>query len=170
VLSFYADESGSMGRGQGDWVALLAIGFHDDNWKSLKDSADALKRRYFHNWNLDEVEIKSVYLRRWNRPDQTWPPNAFATLQAGQMDRFGRELYELIDAAPFEWSAVAFSKAYLLSHYGITKPRDVFFRLYMSLLEQLHGWANHERTYGRLFLDQQHQGRTVTKSHVIAVK
>ena len=59
MLSFYADESGSMGRGQGDWVALLAIGFHDDNWKSLKDSVDALKRRYFHNWNLDVTKESS---------------------------------------------------------------------------------------------------------------
>jgi hypothetical protein len=87
-----------------------------------------LKQRYFPNWNLDEVEIKSVYLRRWNQPDQSWPPNAFTTLSEVQMEQFGRELYELIDAAPFEWAAVAFSKAYLLHHYGITKPRDVFFR------------------------------------------
>ena len=152
-----------MGRGQGDWVALLAIGFHDDNWKPLGDSIDALKRRYFQNWNLNQVEIKSVYLRRWNQPDQTWPPNAFTTLDAEQMERFGRELYELIDAAPFEWSAVAYSKTYLLGHYGIAKPRDVFFRLYMYLLERLHDWASLEGTYGRLFLDQQHQGLVNTR-------
>jgi hypothetical protein len=108
VLSFYADESGSMGRGQGDWVALLAIGFHDDSWKALKDSVDSLKRAYFPNWNLDEVEIKSVYLRRWSQADQTWPPNAFTTLGPEQIETFGRELYELIETAPFEWGAVAF--------------------------------------------------------------
>ena len=152
-----------MGRGQGDWVALLAIGFHDDAWKSVRDSINDLKRRYFPSWNLDEVEIKSVYLRRWNQPDQTWPPNAFATLDAEEIERFGRALYELIDAAPFEWAAVALSKASLLRQYGIAKPRDVFFRLYMCLLERLHGWAESEDTFGRLFLDQQHQGLVNTR-------
>ena len=158
MLSFYADESGSIGRGQGDWVALLAIGFHDDQWKPLKDAIDALKRRFFPNWDLDSVELKSVYLRRWNQPDQSWPPNAFSTLDAAAVARFGEALYALIDEAPFEWAAVAFSKAHLLHHYGITQSRDVFFRLYMYLLERLHGWANREGTYGRVFLDQQHQG------------
>jgi hypothetical protein len=163
VLSFYADESGSMGRGQGDLVALLAIGFHDDNWTLLKDSTNSLKRRYFPNWNLDDIEIKSVYLRRSSQTDQTWPPNAFATLDARQMARFGHELYELIDAAPFEWAAAACSKTHLRNHYGITKPRDVFFRMYTRLLERLHGWADCENTYGRLFLDQQHQGLVNTR-------
>ena len=32
------------------------------------------------------------------------------------MDQFGRDLYDLIEAAPFEWAAVAFSKAHLLHH------------------------------------------------------
>ena len=126
MLSFYGDESGSMGRGQGDWVALLAIGFRDDHWKPIKEAVDALKRSYFPNWNLDEVELKSVYLRRWNQPDQHWPPNAFTTLNAIQIAQFGRDLYTVIDGAPFEWAAVAFSKAHLLHRYGIAKPRDVF--------------------------------------------
>jgi uncharacterized protein DUF3800 len=163
VFSFYADESGSMGRGQGDWVALLAIGFHDDDWKPIQESVNALKREYFPNWNLDEVEIKSVYLRRWSQPDQSWPPNAFTTLTAAQMTEFGRALYGLVDAAPLEWAAVAFSKTHLLHRYGIGKPRDVFFRMYMYLLERLHGWANREGSYGRLFLDQQHQGLVNTR-------
>jgi Protein of unknown function (DUF3800) len=152
-----------MGRGQGDWVALLAIGFHDDNWKVLKDSVDGLKRRYFENWNIDDVELKSVYVRRWNQPDQTWPANAFTTLDAGRMMRFGRELYETIDTAPFEWAAVAYSKTHLLRQYGIARPRDVFFWLYTHLLERLHEWACRENTYGRLFLDQQHQGLVNTR-------
>lgn len=163
MFSFYADESGSMGRGQGDWVVLLAIGFHDDNWKPIKDSIDALKRTYFPNWNLDTIELKSVYLRRWSQPDQSWPPNAFTTLTDAQVGRLGRDLYDLIDVARFEWSAVAFSKAHLLHRYGIAKPRDVFFRMYMYLMERLHGWARRERCYGRLFLDQQHQGLVNTR-------
>jgi Protein of unknown function (DUF3800) len=158
VFSFYADESGSVGRGQGDWVVLLAIGFPEDAWNPIKQAVDGLKRRFFANWDLNSVELKSVYLRRWNQPDQHWPPNAFSTLDAAQIARFGDELYGLIDDAPFEWAAVAFSKAHLLRHYGVSQPRDVFFRLYMYLLERLHGWANREGTYGRLFLDQQHQG------------
>ena len=33
----------------------------------------------------------------------------------------------------------------------------------MYLLERLHGWANRDKTYGRLFLDQQHQGLVNTR-------
>jgi hypothetical protein len=155
MLSFYADESGSTGQGQGDWVALLAVGFADDQWKPIKDSLDALKRRYFPAWNLDEVELKSVYLRRWNLAHQKWPPNAFVTLNEAEVTRFGQDLYALIDTLPIEWAAVAFSKEYMLRTYGISASRDIFFRLYMFLLERLHGWCTRENTVGRIFLDQQ---------------
>jgi hypothetical protein len=169
MLSFYADESGSAGSGQGDAVVLLAAGFTDDNWKPIKDQIDGLKRAYFKNWNLDEVELKSVYLRRWNLPDQKWPPNAFTTLTQPQIAAFGNDLFDLIDALPIEWAAVAFSKSYLLHTHGINDSRSIFFRLYMYLLERLHGWCKRENTYGRLFLDQQHQ-QLVNATHDEIIK
>lgn len=169
MYTFYADESGSAGKGQGDQVVLLALGFEDDRWKQIKDALDNLKRSYFPAWNLDDVELKSVYLRRWNLPDQKWPPNAFTTLNQAQVTAFGNDLFDVIDTLPIEWAAVAFSKQYLLKNYGISAPRDIFFRLYMYLLERLHGWCKVDRTLGRVFMDQQHQ-QLVNATHDEIIK
>ncbi len=154
MLAFYADESGSFDLHFPDqpWVVFAAVGFDDSHWLDINEALDTLKRSYFPHLASHEVEIRSNDIRMAAvRPR---PENPFASLGATKLRRFGHELYEVIDALPFSWSAVAIHKPTIVRDFQVANERDLFSVAYLSLVELLDTWCDDERTVGRLFVDQ----------------
>jgi len=157
MYSFYADESGTCNLKKSDqpWYVLLAVGFNDDNWKLIDDAIIGLKKTYFPSWNIRDVEIRSNDIRR--APLQKWPEdgNPFSTLSPENLKRFSDDLYRSIDGLPLQFCAVAVDKQATVLKHGLKQGSELFTLAYTLLIERLHGWANQEKSYARLFLDQQ---------------
>ena len=154
MFSFYADESGSADifNDRQPWFVLLAIGLNDDDWKTIDDSVNALKRKYFPGfWR--QVEIHSNDIRR--AALQQFPPNAFASLTPQRRAEFGTDLYNLIDSLPIQFCAAAVEKRAAINQKGFSSTAALFQFTYTLLVERLHGWCTHENNIGRLFIDQQ---------------
>jgi len=154
VFSFYADESGSADifNDEQPWFVLLAIGLNDDNWEQIDDSVNGLKRAYFPGF-WKQVEIHSNDIRRASR--QKFPPNPFSSLTPEKREQFGIDLYNLIDALPFQFCAAAVNKRAAINQKGFSSTSELFQFTYTLLVERLHGWCEREKNIGRLFVDQQ---------------
>jgi hypothetical protein len=155
VLAFYADESGSfdphdLGR---PWVVLLAIGFDDDDWLTIDEAFDGLKRWFFPFRPPAEVEIRSNAIRMaLVRPD---PRNPFSSLAPGKLARFGTELYRIIDGLPFVWNAAVVHKPTAARDFGCRSNHDVFALAYTSLIALIDERCRRVKRPARLFMDQQ---------------
>jgi hypothetical protein len=154
VLAFYADESGSfdphdLGR---PWVVLLAVGFNDDHWLTIEDAFDDLKRAYFPSRRPSEIEIRSNAIRMARVYPH--PKNPFSALDPSELYRFGIDLYDLIEALPFAWSAAVIHKP--TAHgSGCRTNRDVFALAYTSLVRLIDERCRRDDQLARLFVDQQ---------------
>jgi Protein of unknown function (DUF3800) len=154
VLAFYADESGSFDPhdpGQ-PWVVFLAVGFDDDHWLTIHRAFTELKLAYFPNRLPSEIEIRSNDLRT----ALVYPRarNAFSSLGAQALCRFGNDLYRMIDTLPFAWCGVAIDKAFAREHLNVHDGHALFALAYRATVERLHGWCAQDDRVGRFFVDQ----------------
>lgn len=162
MLASYVDESGSFDARNGSepWVVLLAIGFDDNHWLTIERALNGLKKTYFPSHRPDEIEIRSNELRMAHvRPRHE---NQFSSLDRATLQSFGDDLYTIIDALPFAWSAAVMHKPTAARDLCLHSSQELYAAAYTMLLGRLDQWCSATGQQGRLFIDQREhdlQGR-----------